>query len=263
MSNKNGDHIYGQKHLMPLPRLDYPLTSQNQRVGDLGGLEAPIDQTVIAAAANGQNWSSLTRQIESAYKQVFFHAMKADREPFLESQLRNGSITMRDFIRGLLLSRRFTEGYVSCNSNYRLVDQVVGRILGRPVHGDGERLSWSIVIGNLGFAGFVDAVLDSSEYMDSFGYDQVPNQRSRVIPGAATGEMPIYQRFPRYGSDWRDIQWSQKLQTRDLSGGSVTPAWIKEPPAWVKKFWLGLAVVGSVEVLRVLIIVAGSMLSTR
>ncbi|MGB4533091.1 MAG: phycobilisome rod-core linker polypeptide [Synechococcus sp.] len=248
---------------MPLPRLDYPLTSQNQRVGDLGGLEAPLDQTVIAAAANGENWTSLTNQIESAYRQVFFHAMKADRDPFLESQLRNGSITMRDFIRGLLLSRRFTEGYVSCNSNYRLVDQVVGRILGRPVHGDGERLSWSIVIGNLGFAGFVDAVLDSSEYMDSFGYDQVPNQRSRVIPGAATGEMPIYQRFPRYGSDWRDMQWTQKLQTRDMAGGSVTPAWIKEPPAWVKKFWLGLALVGSVEVLRVLIIVAGSMLSTR
>ena len=27
-----------------------------------------------------------------------------------------------------------------------MVDQVVGRVLGRPVHGDAERLAWSIVL---------------------------------------------------------------------------------------------------------------------
>ena len=44
-----------------------------------------------------------------------------------------------------------------------MVDQEVGRVLGRPTHGDAERLAWSMVIGEKGFTTFVDALLDSPE----------------------------------------------------------------------------------------------------
>ena len=76
--------------------------------------------------------------IERCYRQIYFHAMSCDRDRFLESQLRSGSITVRDFIRGLLLSDRFYRGYVECNGNDRLVEQVIGRVLGRPVYGQDE-----------------------------------------------------------------------------------------------------------------------------
>ncbi len=65
--------------------------------------------------------------IQQAYRQIFFHAMRSDRDVNLESQLRNGNITVRDFIRGLLLSKRFRDDYYQCSTNYRMVDQVVGR----------------------------------------------------------------------------------------------------------------------------------------
>ncbi len=71
--------------------------------------------------------------------------MSCDRDRFLESQLRSGSITVRDFIRGLLLSDRFYRGYVECNGNDRLVEQVIGRVLGRPVYGQDEVKSWSML----------------------------------------------------------------------------------------------------------------------
>ena len=71
--------------------------------------------------------------IERCYRQIYFHAMRCDRDRFLESQLRSGSITVRDFIRGLLLSDRFYRGYIECNGNDRVVEQVIGRVLGRPV----------------------------------------------------------------------------------------------------------------------------------
>ena len=74
--------------------------------------------------------------------------MSSDRDRYLESQLRNGSITVRDFIRGLLLSDRFLRGYVACNSNYRLVEQVIGRALGRKVRDNTEKLAYSIVIAS-------------------------------------------------------------------------------------------------------------------
>ena len=207
---------------MAIPLLDYPLTSQNARVSNLAGdLHDNGLATIGYGGAGHDSYNSeVDGVIEQAYRQIFFHAMRSDRDVNLESQLRNGNITVRDFIRGLLLSKRFRDDYYQCSTNYRMVDQVVGRALGRPVHGDAERRAWSIVIGEKGFNAFVDQLLDSDEYMASFGYDRVPEQRSRKLPGQATGEIPIYQRFPRYGADWRDsLQERAPSPNFQVSGG--------------------------------------------
>jgi len=82
-----------------------------------------------------------------------------------------------------------------------MVDQLIGRIPGRPVHGDAERRAWSIVIGKRGYKAFVDELLTSDEYMHAFCYDHVPSQYSRLLPGRDIGERPIYQSFPRYEGD--------------------------------------------------------------
>ena len=248
---------------MAIPLLGYPLSTQNGRVSNLAGDNSTVQSQLYASSgpAGCEQRRDMDGLIEQAYHQVFFHAMRCDRDPFLESQLRSGNITVRDFIRGLLLSERFQQGYYQCSSNYRMVDQVVGRVLGRPVHGDAERRAWSIVIGERGFTAFVDAVLDSGEYMESFGYDLVPQQRSRVLPGRSLGETPIYQQFPRYGSNWRDMQWDQKLQARSESS-TLTTTWTT-PPEWATKVWLGLAAIGAFEITRILITIASEMYGTR
>ena len=143
--------------------------------------------------------------IEAAYRQIFFHAFKYSRDAFLESQLRNNQITVRDFIRGLLLSDTFRSSFYRFNSNYQVVTQVVQRVLGRDVHGQAETIAWSIVICDKGLVGLVDALLDSREYMDNFGYDTVPYQRHRVLPGRELGETPFNIKSPRYESYWRGI----------------------------------------------------------
>ena len=142
--------------------------------------------------------------IERCYRQIYFYALNCDRDRFLESQLMSGSITVRDFIRGLLLSDRFYRGYVECNGNDRVVEQVIGRVLGRIVYGLDEVKSWSIVVAEQGFAAFVDCILESPEYFERFGIDGIPEQVNRVLPGRSQGEMPIHQRLPRYGESWRD-----------------------------------------------------------
>ena len=119
------------------------------------------------------------------------------------------------------------------------------------------------MIGEKGFTAFVDTMLDSPEYMESFGYDLVPQQRSRVLPGRPLGEIPIYQQFPRYGTDWRDA-----LQDRaPIHQGApserleVAATWVnEEPPAFALKLWLGLFAVGGFEILRVLLTIVGAML---
>ena len=149
-----------------------------------------------------------------------------------------------------------------------MVDQVIGRVLGRPCYGEDERLSWSVTIAESGFTGFIDTILDSQEYMTNFGYDRVPQQRSRRLPGRDTGEMPIYQRFPRYGSDWRDSLQERapspnRMELLTTAPLKTSAAWANgQPPAWALKAWLALAVVGSFEIGRVLLTVAAEMLHT-
>ena len=101
---------------------------------------------------------NLDTVIESAYRQIYFHAFKSDRDANLESQLKDGQITVRDFIRGLLLSDTFKRSFYGFNSNYKVVRHLTERILGRKVNGKGEELSWSIVIATRGLVGLVDAV---------------------------------------------------------------------------------------------------------
>ena len=254
---------------MAIPLLDYPLTSQNARVSNLAGdLHDNGLATIGYSGAGHDSYNSeVEGVIEQAYRQIFFHAMRSDRDVNLESQLRNGNITVRDFIRGLLLSNRFRDDYYQCSTNYRMVDQVVGRALGRPVHGDAERRAWSIVIGEKGFNAFIDQLLDSDEYMASFGYDRVPEQRSRKLPGQATGEIPIYQRFPRYGADWRDsLQERAPSPNFQVSGGAqmqMSAVWANgQPPAWALKLWLGLFAAGGFELVRFVLTIAAEMLKT-
>jgi len=186
-----------------LPLLSYALETQNSRVKDYGG--ADDDQARIFTTQQVLSTTDYDVLIEAAYRQIFFHAFKCNREPFLESQLRNGQITVRDFIRGLLLSDTFRSSFYRLNSNYQVVTQMVQRVLGRDVHGQAETITWSIVICNKGLVGLVDALLECQEYMDNFGYDTVPYQRHRSLPGRPLGETPFNIKSPRYESYWRGI----------------------------------------------------------
>jgi len=122
---------------LAIPLLNYAPKSQNVRVAgyDVGGDEKPR----VYTTENVLSPSDLDDLIEAAYRQIFFHAFKWDREPFLESQLRNGQLSVRDFIRGLLLSKTFYNSFYEKNSNYRFVEQVVQRVLGRDVYSEREK----------------------------------------------------------------------------------------------------------------------------
>jgi hypothetical protein len=113
-----------------LPLLNYSPSSQNPRVEgyDVGGDE----QARTFSTDDLLDSTDMDALIEAAYRQIFFHAFKWDREAFLESQLRNGQITVRDFVRGLLLSKTFYNSFYEKNNNYRFVEHCVERVLGPP-----------------------------------------------------------------------------------------------------------------------------------
>jgi phycobilisome rod-core linker protein len=252
---------------MSLPLLATPPVSQNARVRSfaVGGDESPRQ----APQAIGRNAASVDELIEQAYRQIFFHAFKVDRDPVLESRLRNGQITVRDFVRGLLLSSKFRNDFYRCNSNYQMVDQIVGRVLGRPVHGEKERIALSILIAQKGLTGLVDHLLDSEEYTQAFGLDAVPYQRSRVLAGRAQGTIPFNQQAPRYGRYWREVSARRTPAGRGAGwtpGASLSlprPAWLADAPSpLARSIWQGLVTAGGFALTAFVIYVAATMLST-
>ncbi|MCP9835066.1 MULTISPECIES: phycobilisome rod-core linker polypeptide [unclassified Cyanobium] len=252
---------------MGLPLLTVPSVTQNARVKSfaLGGDESPR-----MPPGNGKrSGSSNDELIEQAYRQIFFHAFKVDRDPALESQLRNGQISVRDFVRSLLLSAKFRNDFYRCNSNYRMVDQIVGRVLGRQVHGQPERIALSILIAQKGLTGLVDHLLDTPEYLQAFGTDAVPHQRSRVLSGRPQGEIPFNQQAPRYDSYWREITAKRAPAGRAggwASGSAVAmprPTWLADAPSpLARKIWQGLVTAGGFGITGLLLYIAASMLST-
>lgn len=224
---------------MAIPLLEYSPSTQNPRVT---GYEVPgDDQPRIYSTENLLSPSELDDLIEAAYRQIFFHAFAADREPFLESQLRNGQITVRDFVRGLLLSDTYKKSFYNLNSNYRFVEQTVQRVLGRDIYNDREKLAWSIVVATKGINGFVSDLLDSDEYLDSFGDNTLPYQRRRVLPGRATGELPFNIKSPRYDEYYRaKLGFPQIVYSLASTIRKFTPQ-EKQPRAGDPALYMGLA----------------------
>ncbi|MBP0030560.1 phycobilisome rod-core linker polypeptide [Roseofilum reptotaenium CS-1145] len=217
---------------MTIPLLEYSPTTQNQRVEgfEIASPEKPRIYTTEGLPSSVE----VDELIWAAYRQIFneqqliYHNYKNA----LESQLRAGQITVRDFIRSLLLSESFRRNNYEPNSNYRFVELCIQRVLGREVYGEREKLAWSIVLATQGLNGFVDQLLNTEEYLTHFGYDTVPYQRRRILPQRSQGNLPS-ARMPRYGEDYR-----QKLE----SLGYFPPlmptyrwSWQRPPyPGWVR-----------------------------
>jgi phycobilisome rod-core linker protein len=184
-----------------IPLLAYSPTSQNQRVAALGAWD---DEGIIYSTDDLFSPTEIGDLINAAYRQIFFYAFKWERDSVLESQLRNRQITVREFIRGLLLSPTFIDSFYNKNSNYRFVEHCIQKVLGRQVYSNAEKIAWSAVVMTKGVKGFVDQLLNSEEYIQAFGENTVPYQRRRILPSRVLGEIPFNITSPRYDAYYRN-----------------------------------------------------------
>lgn len=235
---------------MAIPLLEYTPSSQNQRVV---GYEIPGDeQPRVYTTEHLPSAAEMDNLIWVAYRQIFNEQqlLKSNRQTFLESQLRFGQITVRDFIRGLATSETFRQRNYETSNNYRFAQMCVQRILGREVYNDREKLAWSIILANKGLQGFIDALLDSDEYMNNFGDYTVPYQRRRILHQRPQGELP-FARMPRYGEDYR-----KKLEALGYFSGKIYSQGSYLPPKPVRLLGGAIAISGGVVLVGGLIAIA-------
>jgi phycobilisome core-membrane linker protein len=94
-----------------------------------------------------------------------------------EAQLRQGQLTVRDFMAELLASRAYHERFVAAYPLPKLVEVMVRQLLGRNLESDSEAEFYRAVAERQGTLAAAQAMLDSAEYQRYFGAQGVPYRR--------------------------------------------------------------------------------------
>jgi phycobilisome core-membrane linker protein len=172
-----------------LQELEVPTPSTRQRLGSAvnQGLQLPA---IYALAADGRqrfimrprlSGAQKAEVIRAAYRQVFERDIaKAYSQmpcPVEATQVRQGQLSMREFIRALGRSKEYRRQFYGRFVNSRVVELAFRHFLGRGISSREEFTQYFDIVSARGLAGLVDALVDSMEYARVFGEETVPYLR--------------------------------------------------------------------------------------
>ena len=172
-----------------LKELEVPTPSSRSRLGSPvnQGLQLPA---IYALAAEGSqrfimrprlSGSEKAEVIRAAYRQVFERDIsKAYSQvvcPVEATQVRQGQLSMREFIRALGRSNEYRRQFYGRFSNSRVVELAFRHFLGRGVSSIEEFRQYFAIVSSKGLGGLVDALVNGMEYARVFGEETVPYLR--------------------------------------------------------------------------------------
>nr|YP_009313308.1 Phycobilisome linker polypeptide [Dichotomaria marginata]SCW21562.1 Phycobilisome linker polypeptide [Dichotomaria marginata] len=95
----------------------------------------------------------------------------------IESQVKDGTISIRSFIKQLAKSSVFRSLYWEPFYVCKAIEYIHNRLLGRPTYGRQEINQYFDIAYKENYYKMIDAIVDSSEYIEVFGEDIVPYER--------------------------------------------------------------------------------------
>ncbi len=191
--------------------------------------------------------------LKAAYRQLFKDNRDLDafHSSTLDSAYLNGEINTRELVCKMLCSDMYVNYILSNNSNYRFVELCFERVLGRFAT-QAETFQWSSLIASEGLEAFAKKLTHSNEYNQAFGDDIVPHRRSEKMSSSDQGlpALPKELSAKRYQGEGLINQLTP------------TPYFMDRTPAWAKKIGAVLIIAGSIEIARIVIMLALSALSS-
>lgn len=120
--------------------------------------------------------------IRSVYKQVLGnpHVMESERLVSAESQLCDGSISVREFVRAVAKSDFYRSRYFESCAPYRFVELNFLHLLGRAPQDQREVSEHIVRCVSEGYDAEIDSYIDSDEYQSAFGENLVPYSRGEA-----------------------------------------------------------------------------------
>ncbi|HYW22421.1 MAG TPA: phycobilisome rod-core linker polypeptide [Nodularia sp. (in: cyanobacteria)] len=151
--------------------------------GDQQGLQLPQIYSLAAerrpkfAMKPGLSASEKIEVVKAAYRQLFERDITRAYSlsiSDLESKVKNGDISMKEFVRRLAKSPLYQKQFYQPFINSRVIELAFRHILGRGPSSREEVQKYFAIISNGGLPALVDALVDSNEYGDYFGEETVP-----------------------------------------------------------------------------------------
>lgn len=187
---------------------------RQSQASDKQGLQLP--QSYFNASENRQKFvmktglSTTEKQsvIKAAYRQIFERDIKrayGQSISYLESQVKNGDISMKEFVRRLCKSEIYRKQFYEPFINSRALELAFRHILGRGPSSREEVQDYFSIVSDKGLAGLVDALVDSKEYADYFGEETVPYLRGLGQEAQECRNWGMQQDLLNYSAPYRKV----------------------------------------------------------
>lgn len=127
--------------------------------------------------------------IRAVYRQVLGndYIMRSERLVSAESLLRDGGISVREFVRTVAKSELYKNKFFYNNFQTRLIELNYKHLLGRAPYDEAEVIFHLDLYEQEGYDAEIDSYIDSEEYQSHFGENVVPYYRGFGFePGART-----------------------------------------------------------------------------
>jgi phycobilisome core-membrane linker protein len=194
-----------------------PSPSDKLRQGpspDVQGLKLP--QSYFNAAERRQKFvmkpglSALEKQavVKAAYRQLFERDITraySQSISYLESQVKNGDISMKEFVRRVCKSPLYRQQFFEPFINSRALELAFRHILGRGPSSREEVQKYFAIVSDGGLSALVDALVDSQEYSDYFGEETVPYLRGLGQEAQECRNWGMQQDLFNYSAPFRKV----------------------------------------------------------
>lgn len=187
------------------------------------------------------NWTKedIENVIRAVYRQVLGndYVMASERLTSAESLLRNGSITVREFVRSVAKSELYKSKFLYNSFQTRVIELNYKHLLGRAPYDESEVIYHLDLYETQGFDAEIDSYIDSVEYQESFGENIVPYYRGFDTQRnqKTVGFNRMFRLYRGYASsDRAQLEGNNSRLARELgkNGASTIVAPSGSPNGW-------------------------------
>ncbi|MBF2056353.1 MAG: phycobilisome rod-core linker polypeptide [Cyanobacterium sp. T60_A2020_053] len=181
---------------------------------DLQGLELPqsyfngAERRPKFVMKTGLSTTEKNSVVKAAYRQVFERDISraySQSISNLESQVKNGDISMKEFVRRLAKSPLYRKQFFEPFINSRALELAFRHILGRGPSSREEVQKYFSIVSNGGLNALIDALVDSQEYADYFGEETVPYLRGLGVEAQECRNWGMQQDLFNYSAPFRKV----------------------------------------------------------
>nr|WP_238718309.1 phycobilisome linker polypeptide [Petrachloros mirabilis] len=175
------------------------------------------------------NWTQADAAavINTVYRQVLGndYLMASERLTGLESLLRNGQLTVREFVRSVAKSDLYKTKFLYPHFHTRVIELNIKHLLGRAPYDESEVIEHLDRYQTQGYEADIDSYIDSEEYEANFGDSTVPYYRgfSTQVGQKMTGFPRMFRLYRGYAnSDRAQIAGAESRLAGELAQNNTS-----------------------------------------